>query len=193
VSLSVGRAAGIPWAPVLRGWADVLRIALCATVGWLLIDGRPPAAYSLTLIALTAIATRRARAPAVAELAFVGLLATDAWLTCFGVMARIDRQDRAGHFLLTIAASPILAAIIVERVPRARRSLGSTAGLAGLATITLVVGWEAAEWLSDSLLLTNMSLSAADTKQDLMSGFAGATVGAAAAAYGLARRAQRPS
>ena len=54
--------------------------------------------------------------------------------------------------------------------------------------MALVVGWEVAEWLSDSLLLTNMSLGTADTTHDLMSGFAGATVGAAITVYDLARR-----
>lgn len=192
MSRSVGWAAGTTLEPLLRRWADIVRIALCGTVCWLLIDGRAPAAYSLALISLTAIATRLARAPAVAELAFVSLLATDAWLTCFGLMAHIDQQDRAGHFLLTIAITPILAAAIVARIPRAPRSLHSAAGLAGLATLTLVVGWEVAEGLSDSLLLTDMSLSAADTRHDLMSGFAGATAGAAATAYGLARRVRSP-
>lgn len=188
MSLSVAGVRGRPCEAVLRRWADIIRIALCTTVCWLLIDGRAPAAYSLTLISLTAIATRRARASAGAEIAFVGLLAVDAWLTCFGLMAHIDQQDRAGHFLLTIAITPILAAAIAQRAPRSVRSTAGLAGLAGLATITLVVGWEVAEWLSDSLLLTNMSLGAADTAHDLMSGLAGATAGAAVTAYDLARR-----
>lgn len=192
MSLFVGQAAGITLEPVLRRWADVVRIMLCGTVCWLLIDGRAPAAYSLALISLTAITTRFARASPVAESAFVSLLAADAWLTCFGLMARIDQQDRAGHLLLTIAITPILAAAIVRRTPRAPCSVWSTAGLAGLATIALLAGWEVVEWLSDSLLLTNMSLSAADTTHDLMSGFAGAAAGAAVTAYGLARRSRRP-
>jgi hypothetical protein len=188
VSVSVARVTRITREPLLRRWADIVRIALCTTVCWLLIDGRAPAAYSLALISLTAIATRRARASAVAEVAFVTLLAADAWLTCSGFMARIDEQDRAGHFLLTLAVTPILAAAVTHHARCASRSVRLTAGLAALATITLVVAWEAAEWLSDSLLLTNMSLSATDTTHDLVSGLAGATAGAAVTAYGLARR-----
>jgi len=187
VSISGSRVAGITRESVLRRSADIVRIALCATVCWLLIDGRAPAAYALALISLTAIATRRARASAVAEVVFVTLLAVDAWLTCSGHMARIDQHDRAGHFLLTIAVTPIIAAAVTHHTRCVSRSVRLTAGLAGLATITLAVAWEAAEWCSDSLLLTNMSLGAADTRHDLMSGLAGATVGAAITAYDLAR------
>jgi hypothetical protein len=187
VNVSGSRGARRTREPLLRRSADIVRIALCTTVGWLLIDDRAPAAYSLALISLTAIATRRARASALAEVVFVTLLAVDGWLTCSGLMARIDQHDRAGHFLLTIAVTPILAAAITHYARCASRSVRLTAGLATLATITLVVAWEAAEWFSDSLLLTNMSLGAADTKHDLISGLAGATFGAALTAYNLAR------
>ena len=174
-------------AQLLRRWTDALRFALVATACGLLIGGRPNAAIALGLISATAIVLRPARPSAVVESSFVTLLAIDAWLTCSGLMAQIAREDFAGHLILAIAVTPVLAAGIVQAAPWPPHSIRRVAGLAGLATIALAVGWEVVESGSDSLLGTNMSLSAADTRGDLVSGLIGAAAGAVLTAHALSR------
>jgi hypothetical protein len=177
MKLHSDRFLGMTWAQLLRRWADAVRVALVVTACGLLIGGRPTEAIPLALISATAIALRPARPSAAVESIFVTLLAVDAWLTCSGLMAQIARQDAAGHFLLTIAVTPVLAAAIVRASPWTPRSIRWIAGLAGLATIAIAVGWEVVESCSDALLGTNMSLNAADTRHDLVSDLIGAAAG----------------
>lgn len=165
----------------LRQWSDAVRVALCGTAFALVLGGRPSAAIAIVFISGTAIAARLPRAHAVIEGAFVTLLAVDAWLTSSGLMARIDRHDIAGHFILTTAVTPLLAVAIARFCRLSRCSIPRTAALAGLAAGGLAIGWELLEWSSDTLLRTNMSLSATDTMYDLSSSLIGAATGAAIA------------
>lgn len=183
------RFVGVTGAQALRRWADVVRLALVGTTCGLLIGGRPTAAIPLAVISATAIAARLARPSAAADSIFVSLLAVDAWLTCSGLMARISRQDAVGHLILTTAVTPVLATAIIRASPRARRSILWAGGLACLATVALAIGWETMELCSDVLLGTNMSLSAVDTRNDLICGLIGAAAGAALTARTLLARA----
>jgi hypothetical protein len=151
---------------------------LCGTACALLLGGRPSAAVAIVFISATAIAARLPRAHAVIESAFVTLLAVDAWLTSSGLMARIDRHDIAGHFILTTAVTPLLAVAIARFWRLSRCSIRRIAALAGLAAGGLAIGWELLEWTSDTLVGTDMSLSATDTMYDLSSSLIGAATGA---------------
>lgn len=149
-----GRAASSGWrARSLRSWTDAVCLALWATAGGIAIGGQPSAAIPLVLISTTATAARFARASAAVESAFVTLLAVDAWLTCSGLMAKIDRQDVAGHLILTAAVTPVLAAAIRKTFPRLPHSV-RWAAVVGLVTGSLALGWEVVEACFDSLLGT---------------------------------------
>ncbi|MGK2878243.1 MAG: hypothetical protein ACSLFF_06670, partial [Solirubrobacterales bacterium] len=56
-----------------------------------------------TGVQLAADLLRRARAEPWIDLAFVGLLSLDTWITATGAMERISPDDHVGHFILTAA------------------------------------------------------------------------------------------
>ncbi|MGK2878248.1 MAG: hypothetical protein ACSLFF_06695 [Solirubrobacterales bacterium] len=76
----------------------------------------------MIFVAITAFALRVARASPWLDLTFVALLSLDSWLTATGMMEHISRDDHGGHFLLTVALVPMLAALIA-RVSGPKRTI----------------------------------------------------------------------
>lgn len=92
-------------------------------------------------------------------------------------MESIDRNDHGGHLLLSAAAASVLfygASALFD---------GTRAAWLGaiISTAFLGVLWETIEYASDQLFGTNMSLSPADTRGDLLADLIGASVGASIA------------
>ncbi len=159
----------------MRRIADLLRLSLVAGALRFVAIGEPKLAWAMGLMAATALAARAIRAPAWADLLFAALLAADAWLTMLGAFSDFNRNDVAGHLLLSAAVTPLLFHLL------GRRPIAAAA-----ATIALGAAWEVVEAASDHLLGTNMSLSAADTLGDLAADAIGASVAAALLAMALA-------
>lgn len=178
--------------------ADLLRASLVAGVPALALAGEPKAALGMAAIAATALVLRIAPAPPAAHLVFVALLSADAWLTTTGLMARIDRDDTAGHLLLTAAVTPLVFHLGVRAgvlaAPRPGRAAALAAGAGALAlTLALGVGWELFEGASDALLGTDMALGYADTLGDLAADVGGGLLGAATLAATLRPRRRAPA
>lgn len=160
----------------MRTAADVLRLALIAGAPLMYTSGRTHAAASLAIIGAAALALRAAKAPAGLDLAFLAALSLDAWLTALGAFDGANREDRAGHLVLTALVTPVL-------VHGARRHGLAAAGRPAVAValgFALGVAWELVELTADATLGTDMSLGAADTAGDLVADLLGAGLGALA-------------
>jgi hypothetical protein len=141
----------------------------------------------MVLTATTAVVSRASRAPAVADLVFVGLLTTASYLIAFGADAGSPLDSVVAHFVLPAAAAPlVLSAAVRSGVVGRPGSHGGgtdvalvvmTAGL----TIALGTAWELVEFTCDSLFGTNMAPGYDDTIHDLVADSAGAVTGAALA------------
>jgi len=163
--------------PTAQRVADGLRLSLVAGVGVLPLIGRGDDVWGMVYVAVGAAILRLARAPAGLDLAFVSLLAADAWLTALGAFDEFNNNDRIGHLLLPAAVTPVLAHLAARIGIAASGPLAAGVSAASL-TIALGTVWELVEYGSDELLGTEMSLSLADTTGDLAADVAGALAGA---------------
>lgn len=171
-------------APMRRA-ADLLRLSLLAGAVAMAATGRTHAAVALALVGTAALLLRAARPPAGLELAFVGLLAVDAWAAALGAFSEVNRQDRPGHLVLCALVTPVLfhlarRAGVLPGVPPAGAG-GRLGFLLVVAALGLALGaaWELVEYGSDAALGTDMSLGYEDTVGDLVADAAGASLGAA--------------
>jgi hypothetical protein len=164
--------------------ADLLRLVLLAGIPVMLVSGRSDAAVLMTLTGTTAVASRAAGPPAVAQLVFVGLLTIASYVIAFGGVGGAAADSAVEHFVLPAAVAPVLLGVVrqsgVIAVPGSlggRRDVVIVAVVAGL-TLALGTVWELVEYGSDAVFGTNMSPGYDDTIHDLIADTAGALTGA---------------
>ena len=164
--------------------ADVIRASLVLGALSYLVRGEPLAALGLSVVALTAIATRFSSAPAGLQLAFVAPLAADSWLTTLGAFDHFNHSDHVGHLTLAAAVTPVMfhalhrVGLVAPGAGRRRIGLAALAVVSAAMTIALGACWELYEWQSDQILGTHMSLGYSDTLGDLAGDAGGALIGA---------------
>ena len=174
--------------------ADLLRITLVAGIPVMLLTDRHDAAVLMVLTATTAAVARASRAPAVAQVVFVGLLTVASYLIAFGGVGGSALDSAVAHFVLPAAAAPLLLGAAlhsgVVASPRSDRHGIDVALIVMTASLTIGLGaaWELVEFACDSFLGTEMAQGYDDTIRDLIADSAGAVTGAVLAVRFWPRR-----
>jgi uncharacterized membrane protein YjdF len=171
----------------LRTIADILRASLVLGaihyIGF--TEWNKPMGYAMAMMAFAAVAARFMKAPAGFDLMFVALLALDGWVTAWGILGDLNKNDRPGHVLLSLTVTPLLfyGAVRIKAVNSKPENFGQTLAVglvAMMMTVALGALWEIAEWQADKHLGTTMSLGYSDTLGDMVcdviGGFAGGIV-----------------
>ncbi len=173
-----------PWAWKIRTFNRLLAGSLPVGAVACALAGDGTAALNLAIPAPVIGLALAARAPAGFETAFVWTLVLELWWNAVANLSSLEYGDETAHFVLPALVAPLLF-FALERSGVARRpsacspvlSLIALAMLAAGVTIGLGALWEIAEWGSDRLLHTDMSLGYNDTLTDLVADSLGAALG----------------
>jgi hypothetical protein len=169
---------------VVRDPIDVARVAfICGMLAWA-AQGRSTALGLAAASALLVVA-RLIDLPRPFDLAVILAMTLVSWGTALSLYGRAFWYDNLVHALAPLFYAPVLYIVLVrlQVLPdlKDKRPRNQEAGIF-LVTLSIglavTAGYEAIEWLSDSIAGTHYVKSADDTGGDIVAGACGSAVGA---------------
>ena len=173
------------WSPVVRDPIDILRATFVVGAVAFAVLGEG-GAVNLAVVGAVVLAVRPLNLPRIYDLSFVLAMALAGWGEALRLYDRFAYFDVLVHFLVPFFGAPVvyiaLARLEVLSDPAAHTERHH---YVGIFVVTLALGlaigavWEIAEWSSDRVFGSKLSLGQKDTIGDLVADAAGALVGGA--------------
>lgn len=171
------------WNPIVRDPLDVLRISFLGGTIAIASLGRSTA-IGLAFACLLLLVIRLADLPRIFDLAVILLMTMTAWGTAFSLYGRFYVYDNIVHALAPICYAPTVYVVLIRlgilpdlhRRQQAHHEVGIFVVTLALG-MAVTAGYEAVEWLSDSIAGTHYVKSGNDTGGDIVAGTVGSAIG----------------